>query len=345
MSKQNKSILRAARSKYENIDKIKLKGEILHYVRVKKPANKVWSICRHILLIGISFVILYPVLYMVSNAFKPIEQYYDPSVIWIPKSLTRDNFNVVLMVVNLKAVLGNTLLIAILPALIQTLTCMLTAYGFAQFNFKGRSLVFILVILTIIVPTQTISTSLYASYRSMDFFGILKWLGKVTNGVVKQPNLIGTAWVTILPSIFSVGFKGGLYIFIYMQFFQGLPKELKEAAAIDGCGAYKTFIRIVMPTTKNITLTVILLSFVWNWNDYFTPAMFIRTKDTVSTALAGFKAALDNLHNMGIGTNIQTANTQIQAACLISIIPLVILYVILQKYFTESIENTGLTGL
>jgi multiple sugar transport system permease protein len=328
------------------IDKEKLKGEVVHFMRVKKPTHVLWSICRHILLIGISFIILYPIMFMVSNAFKPVEQYYDPSVIWIPKSLTLDNFKIVLLVIDFAKVLKNTALISLLPALIQTCVCMYVAYGLARFQFKGRNLIVALVILTIIVPQQTISTSLYASYRHMDLFGIITWLSKLTGGAIKVPNLIGTPWVTILPSMLAVGFKGGLYIFIFLQFFSGLPKELQEAASIDGCGAINTFLKIIVPTTKNITLTVVLLSVVWNWNDYYTPAMFIRTKDTISTAMAGFQTQLSNLHNMGVGVeNIQTANTQIQAACLLSFIPLVILYVILQKYFAEGIENTGLTGL
>lgn len=330
----------------QQVDKIKVQGDLIHYIRVKKPGSKVWAVIRHILLIGISFIILYPILYMISNAFKPVEQYYDPSVIWIPKSLTLENFSVVLLVINFAEVLKNTVLIAFLPALIQTCICMYIAYGLARFQFKGRKIIVALVILTIIVPQQTISTSLYASYRHMDLLGIIKWLSGVTGGVIKVPNLIGTPWVTILPSLLGVGFKGGLYIFIFLQFFSGLPKELQEAASIDGCGPLNTFFKIIIPTTKNITLTVVLLSIVWNWNDYYTPAMFIRTKDTISTAMANFQTQLENLHNMGVGAvNIQTANTQIQAACLLSFIPLVIFYVILQRYFAEGIENTGLTGI
>ncbi|TAH73688.1 MAG: carbohydrate ABC transporter permease [Anaerolineaceae bacterium] len=329
----------------EHMDKVKLREDLVHYVRVKKPTKKLWSLVRHILLIGISFIILYPIMFMLSNAFKPVEQYYDPSVIWIPKAFTFANFAVVLMVIDFAKVLWNTVVIAILPALIQTAVSMYVAYGLARFNFKGRKLIVALVILTVIVPQQTISTSLYASYRNMDIFGLIGWLSQVTGGAIKVPNLIGTPWVTILPSLLSVGFKGGLYIFIYLQFFSGIPKELQEAASIDGCGPIKTFLKIIVPTTKNITLSVILLSVVWNWNDYYTPAMFIRTKDTISTAMAGFQTQLENLHNLGIGAeNIQTANTQIQAAALMSIIPLVILYVILQKYFAEGIENSGLTG-
>ena len=91
---------------------------------------------------------------------------------------------------------------------------------------------------------------------------------------------------------------------------------------------------------------MLLLAVVWNWNDYYTPSMFIRTKDTIATAMASFQANLENLHNMGIGVaNIQTAQTQIQAACLITILPLVVLYIFLQKRFSEGIENSGLTGI
>lgn len=332
--------------RFKQIDNEKLRVDAIHFIRVKKPTHVLWAICRHILLIGIGFIILYPIMFMISNAFKPVDQYYDPSVIWIPKSLTLDNFKIILLIIDFLEILKNTVLISLLPALLQTCICMYVAYGLARFQFRGRKLIVALVILTIIVPQQTISTSLYASYRYLDLFGIISWLSKLTGGAIQVPNLIGTPWVTILPSILAVGFKGGLYIFIFMQFFAGLPKELQEAASIDGCGAITTFLKIIVPTTKNITLTVVLLSVVWNWNDYYTPAMFIRTKDTISTAMANLQTQLTNLHNMGVGAeNIQTANTQIQAACLLSIIPLVILYVILQKYFAESIENTGLTGL
>ncbi len=175
--------------------------------------------------------------------------------------------------------------------------------------------------------------------------GILGFLNKLT-GVINTPNLIGTAWVTILPSLLGVGLKSGFFIFIYRQFFTGLPKELQEAAAIDGCGAFGTFFRIIVPTAKNIVISVLLLSVVWNWNDYYTPAMFIRVKDTIATAMAGFKDKMNNLHTMGFGMDVaETISTQMQAACLVAIIPLVILYLFLQKRFSEGIENSGLTGM
>lgn len=317
----------------------------LTYARRKKTLEILTAVVRHVFLLGISYVVLYPLMYMISNAFKPVEQYYDPAVIWIPKSLTLENFKIVGMVMDIGQVLLNTLIIEIIPALITTMVCMMIGYGLARFDFRGKRVALVCLVLTIIVPQQTISTSLYSSYRYFDFLGILSALHKVIPAI-DTINLIGTPWVTLIPSVLGVGLKSGIFIFIYMQFFAGLPKELQEAAAIDGCGPFRTYQQIVVPTAKNINIAVLLLSMVWNWNDYYTPAMFIRTRDTIATAMASFKSNLENLHNMGTGVgNIQTANTQIQAACLIAIVPLIILYVFLQKRFAEGIENSGLTGL
>ena len=319
--------------------------DIQHFVRVHKPQHILYVIFRHALLIGLCFVILYPVLYMISNAFKPTDQYYDPSVIWIPRNLTLENFSIVLKVIDLGKVLLDMLLAAIIPALISTVTCMLVAYGLSRFNFRGRGLLFALVVLTIIVPQQTISASMYLQYRFFDPFGIVSLLNCIP-GLHAEINLIGTPWVTILPAILGVGLRSGLYIFIYRQFFLSLPKELEEAASIDGCNAYSTFLRVVVPTTKNIVLTVVLLSVVWNWNDYYTPSTFLGSKmEVVATALSSFQARLANMHNLGLNIDVNTSQTQIQAVCLLSIVPLVILYILLQKNFTESIESSGLTGM
>ena len=319
--------------------------KIKEFIRSHKVMQKLWAVGRQLFMLGISYVVLYPLLYMVSNAFKPVEQYYDPSVVWIPKSLTMENFKIVALVMDIGNVMKNTVIIELRPAIISAMVCMMIGYGLARFNFRGKRFVVACVILTIIVPQQTIARSLYSSFRYFDFLGILKFLHRFIPAV-DTLNLIGTPWVTILPSLLGVGLKSGIFIFIYMQFFTGLPKELQEAAAIDGCGEFRTFLKIIVPTAKNINIAVLLLAVVWNWNDYYTPSMFIRTKDTIATAMASFQANLENLHNMGIGVaNIQTAQTQIQAACLITILPLVVLYIFLQKRFSEGIENSGLTGI
>ncbi len=318
---------------------------IREFVRSHKVLPKLWAVARQLFMLGISYVVLYPLLYMVSNAFKPVEQYYDPSVVWLPKSLTLENFEIVGMVMDIGAVLKNTVIIELLPAVLSVIMCMMIGYGLARFHFRGKTLIVACVILTIIVPQQTIASSLYSSFRYFDFLGILSFLHRYIPAV-DAINLIGTPWVTILPALLGVGLKSGIFIFIYMQFFTGLPRELQEAAAIDGCSEFRTFAEIIVPTAKNIIIAVLLMAVVWNWNDYYTPAMFIRTKDTIATAMASFQANLENLHNMGTGmSSIQTAQTQIQAACLITIAPLIVLYIFLQKRFSEGIENSGLTGI
>lgn len=323
----------------------KVKTGLRGWLRSKAPGHLVSAIVRHVFMIGVSYVVLYPLMYMLSNAFKPVAEYYDPSIVWIPKSLTLENFYVVSLVMDIVEVLKNTLIAEILPAFLSAAVCMMVGYGLARFEFKGKKLVTAALILTIIVPQQTIATSLYSSFRYFDFLGILGFLHRFIPAI-EPINLIGTFWVTILPSALGVGLKSGIFVFIYMQFFNGLPKELQEAAAIDGCGPFRTFYKVIVPTATNINIAVLLLAIVWNWNDYYTPSMFIRTKDTIATAMASFQANLQNLHNMGLGvSNIQTAQTQIQAACLIAIVPLIVLYIFLQKRFSEGIENSGLTGI
>ena len=314
--------------------------DTLTYTRRKRAMELLSAVSRHLFLLGVSYVVLYPVLYMLSNAFKPVDQYWDPGVVWIPKSFTLETLYLVSLIINFGEEFLNTAIISLFPAVISTMTCMVYGYGLATYDFRGKKLVLLCLFLTIIIPQEVIATSKYAIFAQFDVFGILELLH------IPRPNLIGTAWVNILPAIFGMGLKNGLFIFIYMQFFSGFPKELHEAAALDGSGPFRTFSKIVVPTARNINISVLLLSVVWNWNDYYTPAMFIRTRDTIAVALDKFKEHLDKITSMGVGLDeLKAANTQLQAACLVTIVPMVILYIILQRRFAEGIENSGLTGM
>jgi multiple sugar transport system permease protein len=301
---------------------------------------------RLVLLISMSFVVLYPMLYMISNAFKPFMQTYDPSVIWLPKSLTMENIQDAMAILDFSVSLPNTLLTAVVTAFMQVAMCLVVGYGFARFQFRGRNAMFLLVILTMIVPQQAISTSLYTTYRYFDLFGLLRLLGIVTGGAVKPVNMIDSYWVFWLPAMLGMGLRGGLYIFIYRQFFRGMPHELEEAAEIDGCTPVGTFLRVMLPNAGTVMLTVLLFALVWNWNDYYTPAMFMKNHVTLATALSMFQQNLQNLSTIG-GNYTDTAliATRMQAACLLCIAPLLVLYAFTQKYFVESVERTGLTGM
>ncbi len=301
---------------------------------------------RLALLASMSFVVLYPMLYMVSNAFKPFMQTYDPSVIWLPKSLTMENIQDAMAILDFNVSLPNTLLTAVVTAFLQVAMCLVVGYGFARFQFRGRKAMFLLVILTMIVPQQAISTSLYTTYRYFDLFGLLRLMGLATGGAVKPVNMIDSYWVFWLPAILGMGLRGGLYIFIYRQFFLSMPHELEEAAEIDGCTPVGTFMRVMLPNAGTVMLTVLLFALVWNWNDYYTPAMFMKNHVTLATALSMFQQNLQNLNTIG-GNYTDTAliATRMQAACLLCIAPLLVLYAFTQKYFVESVERTGLTGM
>lgn len=317
--------------------------------RLQKLKSFLWSLLRMALLIGISYVLIYPILYMVSNAFKPTAQNYDPSVIWIPRSLTLDNFRDAILILDFGNALKNTLLVNGVTALIQIASCCVVGYGFARFNFKGRDILFALVLLTMIVPPQTISSSLYFTYRHFEAMGLLTLINKVTSQLFNfkiSINLIGKPAVFYLPALLGMGLRSGLYIYVFRQFFRNMPRELEDAASIDGASIYRVFLTIMLPNAKSAMLTVALFSIVWQWNDFYTPAMYLSQRPTIATSLASFQFNLQKLTTVGgMYTDPFVTSTRVQAACLLSILPLLIGYIITQRYFTESIERTGLTGM
>ncbi len=304
-----------------------------------KSAKISWQIVRTFLLIGLCFVLIYPLIYMLSNAFKPIVENYDTSVIWIPKSFTFNNFIDAIVVIRYWDVLKNTVIIGVLTAIFQIMSCMIVGYGFARFKFYGRGILFVIVLLTIIVPPQTIAIPQYIDFRYFDFFGLFKLLG------IGSKSLLDTYWAFYLPAIFGMGLRSGIYIFVFRQFFRGLPKELEDAASIDGCNAFKTFYKVMLPNAGAAVLTVFLFSIVWQWSDYYGPQMFFANKSTISTALANFTVSAATLPGVTESSgDPMVLSTRIQAACLLSVFPMLLLYLILQRYFVESIERTGIVG-
>jgi multiple sugar transport system permease protein len=297
---------------------------ILTDALINKGKTALWRIVRFALLFGLGFILLYPMLFMLSNAFKPVAENYDPSIIWIPKTLTLDNFIDAINVMNFGTSLFNTLYINIITAFIQMGSCLLAGYGFARFRFKYRGIVFAMVIMTIIVPPQVMSVPMYINFVNL--------------------KMIDSVFAFYIPAMLGQGLKSGLYIFVFRQFFRGLPMELDDAATVDGCGIFKIFTHIMLPNARSAVLTVFLFSVVWQYSDFFNPAMYMD-KSTVATALYSFRNAMQNLP--GVGTNVWDPffiSTRIQAACLLSVTPLLVMYAFTQRFFVEGIERTGIVG-
>lgn len=310
-----------------------LSREEIGYIRRKKAAEAVFPIFRFIILFGLGFVILYPLIYMVSCAFRERGDMNDPTIMWIPRHFTLDIMKETLDAMGFPNTLITTLFLNVGCALVQVASCAVTGYGFARFKFKGQKLLFAVVIMMILVPPQVIALPLYSQFR---YFGI----GEFT------VNLIDTPLTMYLPALTANGIRAGLMILIFRQFFKGLPREIEDAAYIDGCGPFRTFLQVMVPNASAAFLTVFLFSLVWYWNDYYVSATFFTDTRTISLMLRSLDTELKRKLFGTISAEISPREQIVwkEAGCLISITPLLIVYVFLQKHFIEGIERSGIVG-
>lgn len=318
-------------------------------INQKKAAEKALkittSVLRTIFLVGMAYVLLYPVLFLLSNAFRdPIDR-LDPTVIWIPRTLTLNNFVLADEMLAFKDSIIMTLEILVPSVIIQVFVCLMVGYGFARFNFKYRDLLFSFLIFTIIVPTSTIIIPLYVRFHFFDFFGIGQLLRPFNDWDAVTVNLLNTKWPFYIMSATGVGIRSGLYIYMARQFFKGMPVELEEAAFVDGCGPWKTFMKIMLPNVGSIVIVITLFSIVWHWNDYYMSIMFFTDEYPLSVNITMLQDRLQLLsQTMTVEDLALSQNSILEAACFVVILPMLVLYVFSQKYFTESITRTGLTG-
>ncbi len=298
----------------------------------------VLPIARWIFILAISYILLYPLFYMISVSVKAPMDFVDTTVIWVPKNFSWHNIVTAFNALDYVKAFFDTVSVEIVSAFIEVISCAVTAYGLARFEFKEKKILSFILILTILVPIPMIITPLAVRMRYLDVFGILGLIGDLI-GTDIRPNLLNTPWAFYIPSIFAVGLKAGLFTYMYVQFFKGLPKELEEAASIDGAGPVKTFLSIVIPSSGTIFLTVTIFSIIWHWNDTFLSTMFLSKDYPLSVRLSritSVKAVGDTYDPKTVGI--------IMAACLLVILPMLIMYCVLQKQFIKSIDRVGIVG-
>lgn len=300
------------------------------------------ALFRMVLLIGIAYVILLPLIHRLSSAFMSLEDLYDQSVRWIPRTPTLRNFKLMWEHMEYVQSFARSFFLATMTSVLQLVTCAMVGYGLARFKFPGSNVIFGLAVFTLVIPPQLIMVPAYLNFRFFDFLGLLK----------SQPlNLIGTYWPFILMGLTGTGFRCGLYIFIMRQFFKGMPRELEEAAYIDGAGVFTTFWRVMIPGAIPGLITTFLFSFVWQWNDYLYVTTFMAGRSFLPQALEG---AATKVHR-AINEADALASTSgflddhfysliNNAGMILVIVPLLILYIFLQRYFVESVERTGIVG-
>ena len=302
------------------------------------------SVLRMLFLLAFEFVLLYPVIFMISNSFKVTSDTLNPAVKWFSLSPTTYGYKVAWMAFDYWNGLKITFLFGIVSGLIEVVTCAVYAYGLSRFELRFKKIWMFLLIVTILIPDVMLIIPRILNFRYMDVFGILGLFYKLT-GVDLRVNITDTVWTFYLPSLFGVGLKGGLFIYIYMQFFKGLPKELEEAAWIDGAGPVQTFIRIIIPSSGVVILTVLIFSFIWHWNDWLLATMYTENNHTLAFNLRNISGYIGQLwSSMKISADSSAYYGAPLAACLMFIAPPTLLYVILQRHFIESVDRVGIVG-
>lgn len=310
-----------------------LKKHIEQKTLRRKGYTYIWKLMRFVLLVGLSFMILYPVFVKFSASLKSTADMMDSTVVFIPKNPTLQNYKIVLNSVNYTLTLLMTVLFCLIQSLLQLASCSLVAYGIARFKFKGHKLLFGMAVLTLIIPPQIILLPLYIRFH---FFGITNIFQ--FSGIFSGVDLINTYWPFVLLSGTALGFKNGLYIYLLRQHFKNMPMALEEAAYIDGCGPFRTFLRIMLPGSVPMLVTVFLFSFVWQWNDTVYSGIFFPEIPTLANKLYGMVFT-----TMGAGTTLMSAVLE-SPKCFLLITPIVILYLFTQKLFVQSISRSGIVG-
>lgn len=272
------------------------------------------------LLCSIALMYLKPFLTLISTMFMSKTDLADPTVAWIPLEWDFRNIGFGLKFMKVPVTGMHTLTITGFAALFQVFSCALTGYALGRLRFPLRDFWFFLVLLTFLIPPQTILIPLYIMYQK---FGMLR-----------------TPLPFILPALFGHGLKGALFVVIFRQFFRTLPKELEEAARIDGAGAFRLFMRVMLPLARPAIVVVLLFSVVWHWNDAYLPSLFLgKDYATLSIQLDNLQSAMGDVPGY-VDTNI--TEQVYMAASFWFVLPLLVLYMIAQKWFIQGVERTGL---
>ena len=295
---------------------------------VSKGTSLFKKVVMYALLISVGFVFLYPFLYMFINSFMSPEDLMNPAVSWVPSKLYFENYVKAFETLDFGRSFWNSLYISLIAAVLQTIVAAVTGYGLARFNVKLKGIIMILILATFVLPVETLLIPRYVMFNSYKLLDspLPMWLSALT----------------------GQGLKSAVFILVFQQVFNGYPISLDEAAELDGAGKYKVFFRIALPIAKPAIVLSMLFSFVWYWNETRQSGLYFgEVIKTLPMKLGSFAASYASLFESAGGAtdaamSINEAVTL--AGTMLSCVPILIMFIILQKQFVESIEKSGITG-
>ncbi|MDF2962647.1 MAG: binding-protein-dependent transport system inner rane component [Paenibacillus sp.] len=294
------------------------------YLIIGREADKglLFKLFIYLILLDTAYIYLKPVLHMVTTMVKNADDLLDPSVNWFPRTIYFGNLQEAWEWMKYPKALSITLVLALSVSLLQTFSCAVTGYAFARLKVPFKGLMFFFLLLTFVVPMQVtiLPNVIYA----------------------RELGLLNTVYPIIVPAFFGLGLKGALFVIIYRQFFSTQPKELEEAARIDGANVFKIFYKVMMPLARPAILVVFLFSFIWTWNDVYLPSMYLSDIETapLSMGISRIGSALKQQAEQ-YGPSV-TDEAIRMATTFLMIIPPMLLYTFTQRWFVEGVERTGL---
>lgn len=285
-----------------------------------------FSIALYALLIAIGFVYLHPLLFMFVTSIKSPGDLLNPMVQWVPTELFLGNYDKGLRVLDYSHTLVSSVLISVIPSLLQTVVASVVGYGLARYRFRGKSLVFVLLLATFIIPPQNTVIPQMLTYRNL--------------------GLLGNPLALFLPAAMGQGYRSAIFVLIFYQSFISLPKALEESARLDGATDLRIFLSIAVPSALPAYIVSFIFSTVWYWNETFLTVIFLEGGvSTLPMQLSKFTQAYENLYPPGTVNIFDRINEAVKmSGTFLNILPLLVIYFVLQHWFVESVEMTGLTG-
>lgn len=328
-------------------------------VKAKNTIAILAAFFRTFILVGLCFVILMPIVEKISFALRAPQDIANKQVVWIPENWSFMNIRVAFSYLTLMkdnsyeniaflyniSTYFNSLWLSLVTTVIQVISTAIAGYAFARLKFKGSGIIFLLAVLTLIVPSESLATARKLVFFNIPFFGI---------------DLLQNAFAIYIMSAFGMGLRSGIFIYLFRQFFRGIPIELEESAEIDGAGVIRTFWSVMLPNARGAIVTVALFSFVWQYNDLYWAQMYEYHDSNVMPLLTtGLASSADTFNSListsfqslvaelgdGIAHNAQFYGLILNTAALLMMLPLIVGYLFVQRLFVESIERTGITGM
>lgn len=284
----------------------------------------------YFILIALAFLCIYPIIYMVVNSFFSPEDLVDPSVTWVPSGLYFGNYVQAFKTLDFGRSFGTSVILAVVPALLQVIATSLVGFGFARFEFPLKKLWLVMVVFTFMVPTVVMRIPQYMMFDSY--------------------KMLNTVWPFFIPAMLGQGIRSAIFILIFFAFFKSYPISFDEAAELDGAKKFRIYRTIAMPCAKGASVLCLLFSLVWYWNETDSLNLFAPNIKTLPIRLMEFSSKFSELFSsaseaQSAANTVSNLNESITLAgtCL-SVLPMLILYLVLQKQFVESVERSGITG-